>query len=382
MIALVLALALVTLCESTFSPLRRRHRSREERDHGCQGVQTCRERLKDFIETPEEDWWTSVFQVAFPQYNRFPPPYVVTPRTAEEVREAMECLHKEGTRVSVKGGGHNYAGFSAANGREGGVQLNLKRNMRSIVDVSSEWNGTPAIRGEAGLVFRDVYLWLNDTSNNLSEYLLAGGFCPTVGIAGFHLAGGLGALSQEFGLGVDNVLQVTMVTANGSAIVNASATENADLFWALRGGGGGSLGVVTHFVLRLHPLTALFPEPKKPMYTYGEFCVAPSMSSPGEIKLELLRFAQHYDDIPRWLTISWRLVKTEQAKGLCYLFYSLRSWEETRPILSPIINLPSSDDGILLGSYPEGESNADLSDNLVCLSFCAFSSFIAFLSLP
>jgi FAD/FMN-containing dehydrogenase len=66
-------------------------------------------------------------------------------------------------------------------------------------------------------------------------YLLAGGFCPTVGVSGFHHGGGVGALTREFGLGVDNVLQFTMVTVNGTMVVIANATQNVDLFWAVRG---------------------------------------------------------------------------------------------------------------------------------------------------
>jgi FAD/FMN-containing dehydrogenase len=156
-----------------------------------------------------------------------------------------------------QGGGHNYAGFSQ--GLPTGMQLNLQK-MCNISNATIEF-GVPAIRVGPGCVFDNVYRYLQSfwPSKNL-----AGGFCPLVGVSGFHLGGGIGPLTREFGIGADSVLQATVVTVNGSAVVTANANSNADLFFALRGGAGGSFGVVTEWVLAVHP--------SQPLYSYGEYC--------------------------------------------------------------------------------------------------------------
>ena len=85
-----------------------------------------------------------------------------------------------------------------------------------------------------------------------SETLIAGGECPTVGVGGYTLRGGFGPLSTTFGLAVDNVISMTMVTVDGGSAVVANAFTNSDLFWALRGGGGGNFGIVTDVTFRVH----------------------------------------------------------------------------------------------------------------------------------
>ena len=86
-----------------------------------------------------------------------------------------------------------------------------------------------------------------------SSYLVVGGECPTVGVSGYTMGGGYSILSRYHGLAIDNLLSVTMVTANGSDVVFANSTVHPDLFWALRGGGGGNFGAVTKFSFQLHP---------------------------------------------------------------------------------------------------------------------------------
>ena len=94
-----------------------------------------------------------------------------------------------------------------------------------------------------------------------SSYVVVGSVCLTVGVSGFTLGGGYSMLSRYLGLAIDNLVSVTMVTANGSSVVVANSTVHSDLFWALRGGGGGNFGAVTRFSFQLHPA--------QPNYVFG-----------------------------------------------------------------------------------------------------------------
>src|SRR5207244_4356941 len=113
-----------------------------------------------------------------------------------------------------------------------------------------------------------------------------GGFVPTTGIVGLTLGGGLGYLMRRFGLACDNLLSVDIVTADGQ-LRTASTTENADLFWAVRGG-GGNFGVVTSFEYRLHPvgplvLGGLLVHPLSQAREVAQFYRAFTSSAPDEL---------------------------------------------------------------------------------------------------
>ena len=113
----------------------------------------------------------------------------------------------------------------------------------------SEYQG-PAIKVGAGVEIGDVYEFVH--ANGL---VIVGGNCPTVGLAGgFTLGGGIGLLSSKYGLAADQVLSAEVITASGN-LVTASPTKNQDLFWALRGGGGGTFGVVTSMTIKAFPDT-------------------------------------------------------------------------------------------------------------------------------
>ena len=103
-------------------------------------------------------------------------------------------------------------------------------------------------------VWRNVYQKLNGTN-----HLIVGGVCPTVGIAGFTQGGVCSLLTRHFGLALDNVKSMTMVTANGSQVVVTNKTVNTDLFGALKGGGGGNFGIVTELTFILHPALKFEP---------------------------------------------------------------------------------------------------------------------------
>ena len=141
--------------------------------------------------------------------------------------------------LSIKGGGHNIAGLAVC---DGGIMLDMSRARGVWVDPVAR-----TARVQAGCLLGDI-----DRETQLYGLAATLGFVSTTGVAGLTLGGGFGYLTRRFGWTCDTVRSMDVVTANG-VLVHASETENADLFWALRGG-GGNFGVVTSFEFALHPV--------------------------------------------------------------------------------------------------------------------------------
>jgi FAD/FMN-containing dehydrogenase len=158
---------------------------------------------------------------------------------ASDVMRAVRLARDNGLLVAVRGGGHNISGNAVC---EGGLLIDLSP-MRSVrVDPKKR-----TARVEPGVT-------LGEFDKEAQAFGLATplGINSTTGVAGLTLGGGFGWLSRKFGFTVDNLISADVVTAGG-ALVQASAAENPDLFWAIRGG-GGNFGVVTSFEFKLHPV--------------------------------------------------------------------------------------------------------------------------------
>jgi FAD/FMN-containing dehydrogenase len=166
------------------------------------------------------------------------PALVLQPNSAAQVTAAVGFARDHSLLLSIKGGGHNMAGTSIA---ERGLTLDMSR-MR---DVSVDPETRLAHVG-SGCLLRDV----DGATQKHGLATPLGSFDSGVGVAGLTLGGGLGYLTRRFGWTVDSLEEVEIVTADGQ-IRTASRDENADLLWALRGG-GGNFGVVTRFTYRLH----------------------------------------------------------------------------------------------------------------------------------
>jgi FAD/FMN-containing dehydrogenase len=160
-----------------------------------------------------------------------------------DVVEALRFARENDLPVSVRGGGHNVAGTAIA---EGGLVIDLS----SMTEVHVDADARVATVG-GGATIGDVDR--ETTKHGLAAPL---GVVSATGIAGLTLNGGLGHLRRRYGMSCDNLRAVEIVTADGE-VRRASATENADLFWALRGG-GGNFGVVTTFEFDLHPVEEVF----------------------------------------------------------------------------------------------------------------------------
>ena len=162
---------------------------------------------------------------------------------AHDVQLALQLARDHGVNATVRGGGHNVAGLAV---RDGELLLDLG-TMRAVA-VNPDLRVATV---EGGALWRDV-----DAAAAQAGLATTGGMISTTGVGGLTLGGGVGWLMRRFGLACDNVLGANVVLADGRS-VRVDAHEHADLFWALRGGSGG-LGVVTHFELRLYPLSQVY----------------------------------------------------------------------------------------------------------------------------
>ena len=157
-----------------------------------------------------------------------------------DVMAAIQFGRDNQMLTAIRGGGHNGAGLGTC---DDGLVIDLSRMKGIRVDPAAH-----TVRVEAGCVWGDV-----DHATHAFGMAAPCGFISTTGVAGLTLGGGIGYLTRQYGLTIDNLLSVDMVLADGS-FVTASSDKNSDLFWAVRGG-GGNFGVVTSFEFRLHPVS-------------------------------------------------------------------------------------------------------------------------------
>ncbi|HEY6558102.1 MAG TPA: FAD-binding oxidoreductase [Polyangiaceae bacterium] len=167
------------------------------------------------------------------------PALIVGCTCADDVISAVQFARPRRLLVSVRGGGHNIRGTAIC---EAGMVIDLSamNDIRVDPEARSVFSG-PGVRwGQL------------DRATQAHGLATPGGQHSEVGIAGYTLGGGIGWLTGKYGLGVDNLKSAEVITAEGKRLI-ASSTENTDLFWALRGG-GGNFGIVTRFELALHPI--------------------------------------------------------------------------------------------------------------------------------
>ncbi len=175
-----------------------------------------------------------------PRFDDLSPAGIAYCATASDVSACVAFVRKFGLPVAARSGGHSYAGWSSTTGL--------------IVDVTA----MNSFQVAGGTVTVGTGLQLIDMYNRLAAAGLAvpGGTCATVGVAGLTLGGGIGVLARAYGLTCDNLESLQIVTADGQ-LRTCDATQNGDLYWASRGGGGGNFGIATSFTFRAHQVSQL-----------------------------------------------------------------------------------------------------------------------------
>ena len=171
------------------------------------------------------------------------PAVVIRVMNAGDVMTTVNYARDNGLDLSIRGGGHSGPGLGT---NDGGVVIDFSKMRGVRVDVSAK-----TARAEGGATWGDF-----NAATHAYGLATTGGIISTTGVAGLTLGGGIGYLSRGHGLSVDNLVSADVVTADGQILV-ASENENADLFWAIRGG-GGNFGVCTSLEFKLQPVRDVY----------------------------------------------------------------------------------------------------------------------------
>ena len=201
-------------------------------------LQELRETIRGELLVAGEPGYSEAAPIWNGAHDRSAPALIVRSAGAADVIAAVGFARSHGLPLAVRGGGHSVAGFST---NDGGIVIDLSDMNEVIVD--------PTVRRASvggGALWADV-----DHETQAHGLATTGGLISSTGVGGFTLGGGIGWTMRKFGLACDNLIAADVVTADGR-LLHASETENADLLWGLRGG-GGNFGIVTRFELALYP---------------------------------------------------------------------------------------------------------------------------------
>lgn len=214
-------------------------------DPGGKAINTLISTLRGTAIRPSDEMYDAARRV----YNAMVdchPRLVVRCANVADVIRCVNFSRDEGVLLAVRCGGHSVPGFGTC---DGGIVIDLSEMKGVRVDPVRS-----VARVEGGCTWGDL-----DHATHVFGLATPGGVISTTGVGGLTLGGGFGYLTRHYGLASDNLISADVVTAGGG-MLTASATENQDLFWAIRGG-GGNFGVVTSFEFRLHPVSTVYAGP-------------------------------------------------------------------------------------------------------------------------
>lgn len=275
-------------------------------------VEELKAKLRGDLLLPDEDGYDKARSIWNGMIDKRPS-LIVRCAGPADVIQAVKFARQHDLLVAVKAGGHSFAGRSVC---DGGLMIDLSRMKGVRVDPVKR-----TARAEAGALLSDL-----DHETQAFGLAVTAGVVSHTGIAGLTLGGGQGYLMNKHGLTIDNLLSVDMVLADGR-FVTASETENEDLFWAIRGG-GGNFGIVTSFEYQLHPvgpqilggmLIYSLDQAREVMRFYREF----AMNTPDEMSIAAAIFTLP-DGIKAFaLLVGWMGNKEEGLR----LLESLRTYK-------------------------------------------------------
>lgn len=195
------------------------------------------------------------------------PTCVVQPILVSEVQAIVTEARAHRVSLTIKNGGHSYTGSSTT---DSGILLDMAKMNKVKLDMEDQ-----IMTVQGGALWGNAYKPLINA--RLNGWAINGGRCPTVGVSGFMLGGGIGPFSRSLGMGCDTIREISIVTADGNLVTvgenDPPESNEGMLFWALRGGGGGNFGVVVNMILKVLPLSGgegivtagrftWFPDPK------------------------------------------------------------------------------------------------------------------------
>ena len=257
------------------------------------------------------------------RFDSIQPLAVARPDTAAEARDAVRWAVSKGVRLRARSGGHSYAGYSTL---DDGVVLDL-RNLRHVsIDRAA---GTATVG--AGTQLIDLYAALASAGATIPS-----GSCPSVGISGVALGGGMGLAGRAYGLTTDHIVEAHVVTAEGR-LRRVNARTDPDLLWALRGGGGGNFGIVTEFTFKLLAMP--------PSATY--FFLTWPWGAAAEALHAWMRWAPRTDSR---ITSIFRLTIADGEPQVAVSGQFIGPQAKLAALLKPILDLPEAD--IWSGSEP------------------------------
>ena len=282
----------------------------------------CGKELEDISAFPGEEKYNQSLAIFNLAYSYLHPGFFAFPKSEIDVQRCLKCAYDNHVDVVIRNGGHSQLGYSTIDSE--GFVIYLSEMNQVVIDDTSK-----VIHVQAGARWGDIY---NRTG---SSYLVVGGECPTVGVSGYTMGGGYSILSRYHGLAIDNLLSVTMVTANGSDVVFANSTVHPDLFWALRGGGGGNFGAATKFSFQLHPT--------HPNYVFG------TLTFQGDKTRHFLELLSNTEpQLPK--EVYFEVVIFPSQKSLLKPFF-IGNYSNALKILQPFIEFASSVDLKNCSSY-------------------------------
>ncbi|MGE3076565.1 MAG: FAD-binding oxidoreductase [Dehalococcoidia bacterium] len=296
------------------------------------------------------------------------PAAIVRAYTVADVVDAVNYGRGAGLELTIRGGGHNVAGRAVS---DGGLMIDLASMKGIYVDPKAR-----TARAQGGVTWGEF-----NRATQVHGLACTGGVISSTGVAGLTLGGGLGWLMGTQGLSIDNLRSAEVVTAAGE-VIQASATENPDLFWAIRGG-GGNFGVVTSFEFNLHPV--------------GPMVIGGILAYPIDQAREMLTFYRDFTaNLPDELTMFAGLLHAPDGSGasICAMISCHSGTPEqaeadlrplrafSTPIMDALGPIPyTALNGMLDAGFPKGARNywksnflAELSDNAISTMIEQFAS--------